>query len=52
MDWIVSNDTVVRPDCMIVCGEMKKQGHVTIPPILVLEVASNSTRLRDRNTKI
>lgn len=51
MDWIISDDTVVRPDCMIVCGEMKKQGHVTIPPILVLEVASNSIRLMDRNTK-
>ena len=51
MDWIISDDTVVRPDGMLVCGEMEKKGHVTIPPILILEVASNSTRLRDRNTK-
>ncbi len=50
IDWIVNSDTVVRPDCMIVCGEVKTD-FITFPPTLILEIASHSTRLKDRNTK-
>lgn len=50
LDWIVNDNTVVRPDCMIVCGEFKDD-FLTRPPQLILEVSSHSTRLRDRNTK-
>lgn len=50
LDWIVSDNTVVRPDVMIVCGEFKED-FLTFPPTLVLEISSPSTYLRDRNTK-
>lgn len=49
-DWIVADDTVVRPDVMIVC-EPIAGNFVTNPPSLVLEILSPSTILKDRNTK-
>lgn len=49
-DWLISSDTVVRPDVMIVCEPI--QGNfVTAPPSLILEILSPSTVLKDRNTK-
>ncbi|MEI9955440.1 MAG: Uma2 family endonuclease [Ferruginibacter sp.] len=50
LDWIVNDNTVVRPDCMIVCGDFTDD-YLTFPPQLIVEVTSHSTRLRDRNTK-
>ena len=50
LDWIVNENTVVRPDCMVVCGDFKED-YLTFPPQLILEVSSHATRLRDRNTK-
>lgn len=50
LDWIVNDNTVVRPDCMVVCGDFTED-YLTFPPQLILEVSSHSTRLRDRNTK-
>lgn len=49
-DWVISEDTVVRPDVMIVCEEIKGN-FVTNPPSLILEILSPSTILKDRNTK-
>lgn len=49
-DWIVSEDTVIRPDVMIVCEPIQKE-HVTRPPVLTLEILSPSSILKDRNTK-
>lgn len=49
-DWIVSDDTIVRPDVMISC-DTNNSDWVTVPPSLVLEILSPSTVLKDRNTK-
>jgi Uma2 family endonuclease len=49
-DWIVSEDTVVRPDVMIVCEPIQGE-YVTKPPALILEILSPSSILKDRNTK-
>lgn len=49
-DWVVSEDTVVRPDVMIVCEEIKGN-FVSNPPSLILEILSPATILKDRNTK-
>lgn len=46
LDWVISNDTVIRPDLMVVCGE-QPQRHLERPPVLVAEVLSESTRNRD-----
>ncbi len=50
LDWIVNENTVVRPDCMVVCGNFTVD-FLSFPPQLILEVSSHATRLRDRNTK-
>jgi Uma2 family endonuclease len=49
-DWIVNNETVVRPDVMIVCEPIEGK-YPTKPPSLILEILSPSTILKDRNTK-
>ena len=46
IDWIVSSDTIVRPDMTIVCGP-PPAGHVEHVPALVVEILSDSTRERD-----
>lgn len=50
LDWVIDEDTVVRPDCMIVCGNFTDD-FLTFPPVLIVEISSPSTKLRDRNTK-
>ena len=50
LDWIVSDDTVVRPDVMIVCGPQPER-HLERPPELVVEVLSPSTKTQDQVTK-
>lgn len=49
-DWIVTEDTIVRPDVMIVCEPIQGT-YVTKPPSLILEILSPATVLKDRNTK-
>jgi Uma2 family endonuclease len=46
IDWIVSSDTVVRPDATVVCGPEPSR-HVEKAPALVVEVLSEFTRDRD-----
>jgi Uma2 family endonuclease len=50
-DWIIDETNVVRPDIMIVCGTIDPNGHIDKTPILIVEVASASTKIKDRNTK-
>lgn len=50
VDYVISNDTILVPDILIVCGIIRKK-YLDFPPALVVEVLSPSTALRDRNTK-
>ncbi|MDQ6610742.1 MAG: Uma2 family endonuclease [Bacteroidota bacterium] len=50
MDFIVSEDTILVPDILIVCGKITKK-FLDFPPVLVVEILSPSSVLRDRNTK-
>jgi len=50
IDWIVSDDTVVRPDASVVCSE-PPEGHIETTPAMVVEVLSDSTRERDLKHK-
>ena len=50
IDWIVSDDTVVRPDISVVCGG-PPQRHIEQPPALVVEIISESSRDRDSEWK-
>jgi len=50
IDWIVANDTILRPDLTIVCGAAPKR-HVEETPALVVEILSPGTRERDLTFK-
>ena len=50
IDWIIANDTVVRPDLVVMCGPAPKR-HVEQPPALVVEILSDATRSRDQIVK-
>ncbi len=49
-DWLASDDTVIRPDVMIVCDPIEGKYPVK-PPVLILEILSQSSVLKNRNTK-
>lgn len=51
IDWIISQDTVVRPDVLVVCGD-PPQRHVEHPPAIVVEITSPGTAERDRTAKL
>jgi len=51
LDWIIDEETVVRPDSMIVRGNFETD-FLTFPPTLILKVSSVSTWIKDRNTKM
>ena len=50
IDWIVSRETVVRPDVVVLCGDAPEQ-HIETAPALVAEVLSHSTAELDRTFK-
>lgn len=50
LDWIVQDDTVVRPDVMIVCGKQPGR-YLEQSPALVIEVLSPATADKDRSAK-
>lgn len=50
IDYKISEDTILGPDILIVCGKIIKK-YLDFPPVLVVEVLSTSTHLKDRNTK-
>lgn len=50
LDYKIANDTILVPDIMIVCGDIKKK-YLDFSPSLVVEILSPSMALRDRHTK-
>ena len=48
-DYIISDDTVLKPDVALVCGELPK--FIKKPPVAIFEIISPSTKLRDEITK-
>jgi Uma2 family endonuclease len=49
LDWIVRDNTVLRPDIAITCDEIAD--FLTKPPVLIIEILSPSTALKDRHVK-
>lgn len=49
-DWIVNDETVVRPDCMILCGVFIED-YVMKAPVLIVEIGFPSTYMKDKNIK-
>jgi Uma2 family endonuclease len=50
LDWIISDETVVRPDVIVVCGSAPEK-HLEQPPTLIAEILSPSTRQNDLTFK-
>lgn len=50
LDYKISDDTIVQPDLLIVCKNIEKP-YLDFTPVLVVEILSPSTMLRDKNTK-
>jgi len=50
IDLKVNNNTILNPDISIICEPTEKQ-FVDFPPILISELLSPSTALKDKNTK-
>jgi len=50
IDWIISSDTVLRPDLVVVCGN-EPEKHVEDTPAIVVEILSEATRERDLTFK-
>jgi Uma2 family endonuclease len=50
LDWKINDETVVRPDMMVICGDMKSD-FLEFPPVLIVEVISPSSVKRDRVLK-
>jgi len=48
-DWIVEEDTVLRPDVSVVCNEQNE--YITKAPEIIVEVVSKSTAKRDEKIK-
>lgn len=51
VDWQVTEETVVQPDVLVVCGDNIDENKLLISPILVFEVLSPATRRKDRSLK-
>ncbi len=51
IDVFASDDTIVQPDALIVCGDINKP-YLDFPAALVVEILSPSTALKDRNNKL
>ncbi len=49
-DWKISDDTVVRPDVVVVCGN-KNEKYISKAPEIVVEIVSKSTVKRDEKVK-
>ena len=49
-DWKISDDTVVRPDVVLICDEPSTT-HITKAPLIITEVISKATAKRDEKTK-
>lgn len=50
IDYKISEDTILCPDVLILCSKIKKS-FLDFPPVLVIEILSPATALRDRHTK-
>ena len=51
VDWQITEDTVVQPDVLVVCGENITGAKLEIPPVMVFEVLSPTTNRKDRIIK-
>lgn len=50
LDWKISENIIVQPDLLVVCKKIEKN-YLDFTPVLVAEILSPSTAVKDRNIK-
>ena len=50
LDWIIADDTVMRPDLSVCCG-LNIDRYIESPPVFIAEVLSDSTAHKDMTAK-
>jgi Uma2 family endonuclease len=50
LDWKISESVILQPDLLVVCKKIEKK-YLDFTPILVAEILSPSTAVKDRNIK-
>ncbi|HIP50702.1 MAG TPA: Uma2 family endonuclease [Campylobacterales bacterium] len=51
VDWKITEETVVRPDTLVVCNLKNQKAYLSKTPSIIFEVLSPSTKSKDRNFK-
>ena len=51
VDYKVTDETILQPDMLVICGDAISKTYLDFPPALVVEILSPSTALKDRHTK-
>ncbi|MBN2895267.1 MAG: Uma2 family endonuclease [Campylobacterales bacterium] len=51
IDWQISDDTIVQPDNMVFCGEIRGNKKLLTTPSIIFEILSPSTSHKDRSVK-
>jgi len=51
VDWKVADETVVRPDTLVVCGLKNGGSYLADTPTIIFEILSPATKVKDRNFK-
>jgi Uma2 family endonuclease len=51
IDWQISEDTIVQPDALVVCGDKLNGKKLETTPVIIFEVLSPSTSKNDRMLK-
>ncbi len=51
IDWQITEDTVVQPDNMVICGDNTDDNKLTLAPVLIFEIISPSTTRKDKGIK-
>ena len=51
VDWKIDDETVVRPDSLVVCNLKNQKSYLDKVPEMIFEVLSPSTKKKDRNLK-
>lgn len=51
VDWKIDDQTVVRPDTLVVCDLKNPRTYLVQTPEIIFEVLSPSTKIKDRNFK-
>ncbi|HHD81919.1 MAG TPA: Uma2 family endonuclease [Campylobacterales bacterium] len=51
VDWKINDETLVRPDSLVVCDLSTNKAYLSKTPEIIFEVLSPSTKSKDRNFK-